>query len=512
MRKTIIICSIFPVLFFTGCSGDELEGNHVNDMDNDDLFSLTVNMPEGQSKKRVRMNQTEGSKNLTATWQADDEVLVFVTQGKNYFKIGDVKVSDITEDGKQAMIYFHLPDEVDRTKTFAVYNYTGIEGSIYLDDDGKWHARCLAELSRAPIAQFKAPMFAKVETNSTQTPIISFKHFGAYELLHVKNISDKKVNFAHHGFDLSKPWYQAATYVEPDDGNAHIMPSGEWDGEDFSMSQTINAGGEGVFVSWYIPSGFPIADAHLIAAVDGKQTSSSNTFSSNVEIQRGCAYHMYATWDGKSLSFDKKSDTSCPDDHHPHIIDLGLSSGVKWACCNVDADKPEVFGGYYAWGETSTKDNYCWGTYKWCEGSNGTINKYCCQSTYGKIDNKTILDPEDDVAYMVWGSKWRMPTKEEQDELRNCCDWEWTSLNGVTGMLVKSKNNDNSIFLPAAGYISGTSPSLITEYGYYQSASLDLSYSDDSYYFYFNSSGHYWQDFSSTVGRDVGFSVRPIYK
>ena len=101
-------------------------------------------------------------------------------------------------------------------------------------------------------------------------------------------------------------------------------------------------------------------------------------------------------------------------------------------------------------------------------------------------------------------------TKEDQDELRENCDWEWTTYNGVAGMKVKSKKNEAFIFLPAAGYRSGSSTSYAAEYGYYQSASLDLKNSDDSYYFYFNSGGHYWQDFSTTVGRDVGFSVRPV--
>ena len=104
-----------------------------------------------------------------------------------------------------------------------------------------------------------------------------------------------------------------------------------------------------------------------------------------------------------------------------------------------------------------------------------------------------------------------MPTREEQNELREHCIWEWFTLNGVTGMKVTSQNNGAFIFLPACGYKSGNSVSNATSYGYYQSASLDAGPSDDSYYFYFNSSGHYWNDFSTTVGRDVGFSVRPIY-
>ena len=57
-----------------------------------------------------------------------------------------------------------------------------------------------------------------------------------------------------------------------------------------------------------------------------------------------------------------KSYLTCPDNNHPHIIDLGLPSGTKWACCNVGASIPEGYGYYYAWGETETKDHYDWNT------------------------------------------------------------------------------------------------------------------------------------------------------
>ena len=112
---------------------------------------------------------------------------------------------------------------------------------------------------------------------------------------------------------------------------------------------------------------------------------------------------------------------------------------------------------------------------------------------------------------MNWGEEWRMPTWEEQNELREHCDWEWTSINNVPGMRVKSRTNGNSIFLPAAGYRANSGLVNGGDTGYYQSATLDYTNSDDSYYFYINANGHFWRDFSTTVGRDVGFSVRPVY-
>ena len=100
-------------------------------------------------------------------------------------------------------------------------------------------------------------------------------------------------------------------------------------------------------------------------------------------------------------------------------VDLGLPSRIKWATCNVGATTPEEYGDYFAWGETEPKDNYDWSTYKWCNESNATMTKYCTDSSYGTVDNKTVLELEDDAAYVNWGGNWRMPTKAELDELTN---------------------------------------------------------------------------------------------
>ena len=163
---------------------------------------------------------------------------------------------------------------------------------------------------------------------------------------------------------------------------------------------------------------------------------------------RYCGHSVRPVSGGNSSNLPSKVDSH-------EYVDLGLPSGIKWATCNVGAFKPEEYGGYYAWGETEEKSNYEWSTYKWCKGSDSTMTKYCISGNYGIVDNKTILDPEDDVAHVKWGGSWRMPTEAEQDELFTNCIWEWTALNGVKGYRATGPNG-NSIFLPAAGNISGT--------------------------------------------------------
>ena len=192
-----------------------------------------------------------------------------------------------------------------------------------------------------------------------------------------------------------------------------------------------------------------------------------------------------------------------PSTSQYEAIDLGLS--VKWATCNVGASKPEEYGGYYAWGETAEKSNYDWSTYKWCNGSDDTMTKYCTDSYYGTVDNKTVLDPKDDVAHVKWGGSWRMPTVEELQELYNSCTWTWTRQNGVNGYRVTGPNG-NSIFLPAAGSRLGTDVYDRGSFGDYWSSSLGNDDSCCAYGFNFADSGYG----EGENDRCCGFSVRPV--
>ena len=195
-------------------------------------------------------------------------------------------------------------------------------------------------------------------------------------------------------------------------------------------------------------------------------------------------------------------------------VDLGLS--VKWASWNVGASAPEEYGEYFAWGETELKSwvkDYSWTTYKWCNRDYNQLTKYCTKSNYGYngfVDNKTVLDPEDDAAAVNWGGKWRMPTLTECQELVNNCTITWTTLNGVYGRKFtsnKSGYTDKWIFLPAAGRRDGTSLYSAGSNGGYWSSSLYTGYPDSAYLVYFYSGYVGWGNY---YGRYVGLSVRPV--
>ncbi|MBQ9363644.1 MAG: Ig-like domain-containing protein [Bacteroidaceae bacterium] len=212
----------------------------------------------------------------------------------------------------------------------------------------------------------------------------------------------------------------------------------------------------------------------------------------------GSAIITCTTTDGSGLT--TFIDVTVRDSYY-EAVDLGLS--VKWATMNIGASSPEDYGDYFAWGETEPKDTYNWSTYKWCNGSYNTQTKYCTSSDYGTVDNKTVLDLEDDAARANWGGTWRMPTKAEQDELCNNCTWTWTTQNGVNGYKVTSKTNGNSIFLPAAGYRFDSSLSSAGSYGDYWSSSLNASVSSYACHLDFDSGDVDWYYDNRYNGRSV---------
>ncbi len=192
-------------------------------------------------------------------------------------------------------------------------------------------------------------------------------------------------------------------------------------------------------------------------------------------------------------------------------VDLGLASGTKWATYNVGATKSTEYGDYFAWGETKPKEEYSWETYKWCKGSFYSMTKYCTDSDYGTVDNKKVLEAEDDAATANWGSAWRMPTWEELEELIDGCEWKWVNDfngSGVNGQLGTSKKNGATIFLPAAGIRGDTDLAGAGNYGIYRSSSLFESGPFGAYELYFYDGYVGWFNYN----RNDGQSVRAVLR
>ena len=83
---------------------------------------------------------------------------------------------------------------------------------------------------------------------------------------------------------------------------------------------------------------------------------SPETLTSGCTVDYMTIYYSVILAYGNIHSFTYIGESNiCPDDNHPHMIDLGLPSGNKWCCCNVGAQSPEHYGGYYAWGKRKQK-------------------------------------------------------------------------------------------------------------------------------------------------------------
>lgn len=224
------------------------------------------------------------------------------------------------------------------------------------------------------------------------------------------------------------------------------------------------------------------------------------------------------------LAFSLFTAPSCGYDG---CVDLGLPSGLLWTTCNIGASKPQDYGDYYAWGETETKSDYSWSTYKYCAPPYDLLTKYCNDSSKGKdgfTDALSVLEASDDIVTVKLGSDYRMPTNDEWNELFNEAYTYnvWTedyNSTGVAGRIVYKKKNggdyttsDIHIFLPAAGIRRGLELKFVGSGGNYWSSSLiadNPQHMDSPQLAYFRL---FSSDSSDLIngGRCLGFSVRAV--
>ena len=216
-----------------------------------------------------------------------------------------------------------------------------------------------------------------------------------------------------------------------------------------------------------------------------------------------------------------------------NCVDLGLASGVLWAKCNIGTTEPTQLGNYYAWGETSTKKGYYSDNYKYYIWKGNDLKRI---TKYNEEDGKEVLELNDDAARANIGAGYRIPTKEDWEELLEDCKWEavTTTLSEIidpsqTKIIARWKvtgPNGNSIVLPmTSGFRAdgwGVRPDNDT---YYTTANLyppadELS---DEYKYQKavaltwpmfakeTSSGGIYEPSFKSIFRDFGVVVRPVF-
>ena len=192
--------------------------------------------------------------------------------------------------------------------------------------------------------------------------------------------------------------------------------------------------------------------------------------------------------------------------------------GPYWATTNIGAEKPEDYGYYFWWGDTVgyKRENDKWvasdgsnSNYSFTSGNTPTYGKIVSTlQSEGWITSGSVLAPEHDAAHKHWGGDWRMPTKQEFDDLNSKCDWTWTTLNGVNGCVIRGRGDyaSNSIFLPCAGEGDGDFADNTGSNGAYWS-SVPYGNNDIAWYLCLYSGRH---DTYGIGFRRCGMSVRPL--
>ena len=201
---------------------------------------------------------------------------------------------------------------------------------------------------------------------------------------------------------------------------------------------------------------------------------------------------------GDVYSFKTKTlmDLLCPDNNHPHAIDLALPSGTKWACCDLGPSHPSPGnpGKFYSWGETESKTIFSRDNYQWI------VIEDDFHDYYENIGDN-IAGTSYDAAHVNWGGAWRMPTVAQAKELLNYV----ATIRESEFMLCLSGSNYNGIvFFNNGSY----DPYYNIGPGTFDYWTSMISPKGPDYAYSFGGLGSIEDIFE----RYYGFKIRPVYK
>ena len=246
-----------------------------------------------------------------------------------------------------------------------------------------------------------------------------------------------------------------------------------------------------------------VSDKTETVTVEANTTSNEVTRTGSFECEHGETVNWSVKQAGKTAEIDGHQ-----------YVDLGIEGDdgkpLMFAACNVGASKPEEYGNYFMWGSTTPNNNSkCnWDDpnlpYHTGKDRESGWTKYNTTSSYGTVDNKTVLDPEDDAAHVIMGGNWRMPTTTELQKLVAISN-TWTTENSVYGR--KWTSGNYTLFIPAAGCRYYGAFRSRGSSGHICSSSLHTSSPADNFCMSFDSSNI---NGSYRNNRCVGFSVRGV--
>ena len=514
MKRTLLSLSLLA--FLASCANDDV-------LDTSDFITNVlitaddVQMAESESYTRTDLTLASGA--LQFAWAAEDVVGIYPNEGDqvSFPMTKGAGTNSANFDGggwavKSSCIYAaYFPYDVANT-TYG-RPYTALPLSYTSQQQ-------TANSSTAHLGDYDY-MVATASAPSDGNIVFNFTHINSF--LYVQLTTPDAATFTQLTLATDDALFVEEATVNIATGV--ITPTETSESLVLDLDNISVAAGSTLY-AWLAVAPVNLLDKTLTATLTTADGTNYMTDIAGQTLTTGRAYILKGTVASEGMGGSGEDIPIDDDDDDPlhAYVDLGLPSGLLWATCNVGAENPEDYGDYFAWGETEpyyTEGNarsmasgiwrsgksagYYWPSYKWCNGLYDTMTKYCTDRDCGTVDNKTILDPEDDAAHVQWGGNWRMPTYDELNELKTQCTWEWTQLNGVNGRKVTGPNG-NSLFLPAAGYRVTSSLYQVGSCAVYWSSSLYTSRSDVAYYVSFSSSSVVWYEDS----RCFGLSVRPV--
>ena len=290
-------CILLPLAFlFCSCNG--LKEERISQR-----YKVEAHFEGATPETRVSLTPASNSLDLLARWQSDDAIKVFLSNGAAYADAGYERLSDIADDGTMALFYYSIPSDIDLSVGNPhLYCFTLPSYPVISD----WELHCNGSIVRSPLSSFRAPVFYDDSVIGSDS-YGCFRHYGVYELLHVKNNSDKEISFTLTGFQAEYIWYCTKGAVKIPSMDFVVSSEAARTPVDESQALTIPAKSDDIIVSWYFPNGRSITDAELVSKIDGAFVHTANKLTAQVVPQVGHAYHMYVLWDGTELRFTNAS-------------------------------------------------------------------------------------------------------------------------------------------------------------------------------------------------------------
>jgi hypothetical protein len=467
MKKLIYF--LLAALFASACM--EEIANITNSCIDDTVFYASIESPAMPASKVYT------DENLKVLWNAEDQISVFnkYTYNDQFIFMGN--------DGDNAGGFrrvnpkeeFITGNELDYI--YAVYPY---DSNISISNSG------VISMSMPHQQEYRKDSFgpnANTMVSVTEDNSLLFRNLSGYMVfkLYGKNVAISGIRL--EGNNKEKLAGDASVIMDLNGTPSVSISDSGSEAIELICNPAVVIGNtaEDCTEFWFALPPTEFTNGLTISVYDDKGHMFSKSTNRSLSIQRNTLSSMEA--------FEVKIELSEEDlmTYPANVEDLGLS--VKWATWNIGATKVDDYGMLYGMGDATGMEK------------STSSSKYY----YGL---SSICATEYDLAQIKWGKGWRLPTKQEIDELTSQCTWKDYEINGVYGALATGPNG-NTLFFPYSGnrqgkniyergaeghYWSGDQHKRVHSYGYYD---VDIK----------QGKPHQFDGCSNWIGQ----SIRPVY-